>query len=173
MIKGGKGGSKTLTGLRFEERTDLRSVFNQIKNYNVKGNDLFFNDALVASFYKKHNLYSKLLKDLKIHSESRLSKKLLPDETIFVRSNNILFIVEMKFQNVAGSVDEKLQTCDFKKKQYIKLFKGSKITIKYVYVLNDWFKKKEYKDTLDYIKAVGCDYFFEELPLNFLGLPKP
>ncbi len=29
--------------------------------------------------------------------------------------NNILFIIECKHQEVAGSVDEKLQTYDFKK----------------------------------------------------------
>ena len=32
--------------------------------------------------------------------------------------------------------------------------------------LNDWFRDHVYKDTLDYIKSVGCDYCFEELPLE-------
>ena len=35
-----------------------------------------------------------------------------------------LFIIEVKYQQVEGSVDEKLQTCDFKRKQYLKLVVG-------------------------------------------------
>jgi hypothetical protein len=81
--------------------------------------------------------------------------------------------IEIKFQGVTGSVDEKLQTCDFENQQHKKLLAPLNITVKYAYVLNDWFKKKEYKDVLDYVKSVGCYYFFEELPLDFLDLPKP
>ena len=62
---------------------------------------------------------------------------LLPDETIFVLANNTLFIIEMKFQKVAGSVDEKLQTCDFKKKQYEKLLSGTGIRVEYCYILSE------------------------------------
>lgn len=79
----------------------------------------------------------------------------------------------MKFQGVAGSVDEKLQTCDFKKKQYQKLLDGTGIKVEYCYVINDWFNNKSYRDTLNYIQSVGCFYFFGELPLSFLGLPQP
>ena len=74
---------------------------------------------------------------------------------------------------LAGSVDEKLQTCDFKLRQYKKMFEPIGLNVKYVYVLNDWFKKKEYADVLAYIKSVDCDYFFNELPLSYLGLPVP
>ncbi|MGE4547689.1 MAG: hypothetical protein AB7E28_07955 [Desulfurella sp.] len=45
--------------------------------------------------------------------------------------------------------------------------------MEYVYVLNDWFRKKEYKDVLDYIQSVNCHYKFNELPLSWLGLPVP
>lgn len=84
-----------------------------------------------------------------------------------------MFIIKIKFQGVAGSVDEKLQTCDFKNRQYQKLLSPLYIQVKYVYVLNDWFKKDEYKDVLGFVKSVGCYYFFNEIPLDFLGLPKP
>ena len=87
-------------------------------------------------------------------------------------ANNTLFVVELKFQEVAGSVDEKLQTCHFKLRQYRKLLNGTDVKVEYLYVLNGWFKKPEYVDVLEYIKEVGCHYFFEELPLKFLGLPE-
>lgn len=79
----------------------------------------------------------------------------------------------MKFQRVAGSVDEKLQTCDFKKKQYKKLFSALNYEVEYIYILSDWFRKEEYKDTRDYIISVGCKLYFEYLPLNEIGLPVP
>ena len=70
-----------------------------------------------------------------------------------------------------GSVDEKLQTCDFKRKQYMKLVSGLGLTVKYVYVLNEWFSKKHYKDVLRYITSMGCHYKFDEIPVEWLGLP--
>jgi hypothetical protein len=65
-----------------------------------------------------------------------------------------------------------LQTCDFKRKQYVKLVHQIGLKVEYVYVLNDWFKHPRYKDVLDYIHAMGCHYKFNELPLAWLGLPQ-
>ena len=103
--------------------------------------------------------------------KSILSKKLLPD-ALLVIIRETLFIIEVKYQQVAGSVDEKLQTCDFKRKQYLKLVQPLGIKVEYVYVLNDWFKHPSYKDVLAYINSVNCHYKFNELPLSWLGLPK-
>lgn len=173
MIDGGKGGARTnIHGLAFERRVDLREVFNKLDGYEVKENDLYFDDKIVGKFYKKHGLYSGLLKEHKIDASKIISKKLLPDETLLVLKSNTLFIIEMKFQKTPGSVDEKLQTCDYKLKQYKKILRGSGIQVKYIYILNDWFRKKEYKDTLDYIKSVDCDYYFNELKFSVLGLPE-
>lgn len=171
MIKGGKGGAKTLTGLRFEKRIDLKKLFTRNPRYSVKGNDLLFDNEKVAEIYKKNEVYSRFLKKLNIDWKPLISKRLLPDNSVFVIKNNIWFIIEIKFQKVAGSVDEKLQTCEFKKKQYEKLVAEKGIKVEYVYVLNDWFKSEEYKDTLEYVNSVGCHYFFKEVPFQFLGLP--
>jgi len=95
----------------------------------------------------------------------------LPDNGLFVIVRDTLFIIEIKFQQVAGSVDEKLQTCDFKRKLYTKLVHSLGWRVEYVYVLNNWFKEDCYKDTLDYIQSVNCHYMFNEIPLKWLGLP--
>ncbi len=87
--------------------------------------------------------------------------------------NNTLFVIEKKTQTVGGSVDEKLQTCDFKKKQYKKLMSTINVDFEYIYILDGWFKHPSYKDTLDYVISVGCQYYFEYLPLKKLGLPVP
>ncbi len=174
MIRGGKGGRNPLkNGLPFEQRADFATVISKVPGYSVKDDCIIFEGKDVARLYKKNKLYSKLLKPLGVDVEAIVSKKLLPDDAVLVLINKTLYIVEVKFQTVSGSVDEKLQTCDFKLKQYQKLMKPLGLKVRYVYVLNDWFKKKEYKDVLEYVKSVGCDYFFNELPLSYLGLPVP
>jgi hypothetical protein len=168
MIKGGKGGSNTQTGLRFEKRINLASAIDALNDYDVKGDDVFFKDKKVAQLFTKNKLYKNLLEDKGVNYKNIISKRLLPDEAILI--GNTLFIVEMKFQYVAGSVDEKLQTCDFKRKQYVKLLEPIGIKVEYIYVLNDWFKKEEYRDVLSYVESVGCHYYFNEIPLKVIGL---
>ena len=173
MIKNGKGGGNTRTGLVFEGKTDLATFLNAQPHYKVVEHDVFYENDKVAEIYKKHNFYSVFLSKLHIDWEQHISKQLLPDDSIFVLRNNVLYIIECKHQQVGGSVDEKLQTCDFKRKEYKKLMAPANIDVEYIYLLDDWFKNPKYKDTLDYIHSVGCDYYFEYIPLKRLGLPVP
>lgn len=47
------------------------------------------------------------------------------------------------------------------------------IDVEYIYLLDNWFRNERYADVLDYIHSVGCDYYFEYIPLTRLGLPVP
>lgn len=47
------------------------------------------------------------------------------------------------------------------------------IKVQYMYLLDNWFRDPKYKDVLDYIISVGCQYYFEYIPLVELGLPVP
>lgn len=131
----------TTTGLLFEEKVRMEQI----------GEDI-----------SKHALY-RFLKDKGVDWKDYLSKKLLPDEAYFDEENNRVIIYEKKYQQTAGSADEKPQTCAFKIYQFRRLFAALGITdVQYIYIFNDWFKKPEYKDMLDYIKSVdGCDYIFK------------
>lgn len=131
----------TTTGLLFEEKVRMEKI----------GEDI-----------SKHALY-RFLKDKGVDWKDYLSKKLLPDEAYFDEENNRVIIYEKKYQQTAGSADEKPQTCAFKIYQFRRLFAALGITdVQYIYIFNDWFKKPEYKDMLDYIKSVdGCDYIFK------------
>ncbi|SDE27201.1 PD-(D/E)XK nuclease superfamily protein [Riemerella columbipharyngis] len=172
MIIGGKGGGNTKTGLIFEGKTDLSTFLNAQKDYKVDNGKVYYKKKLVGRIFKKHGFY-KFLEELRINWKDLISKKLLPDDSIFVIIANTLFVIECKFQQVAGSVDEKLQTCDFKRKQYQKLLSKANIEVEYIYLLSDWFRNPSYKDVLDYIHSVHCYYFFEYIPLAKLGLPVP
>jgi hypothetical protein len=169
----GVGGANTKTGLVFEGKTDLATFLNAQIGYDVlaDGTVTYLNE-IVGRIFKKSGLY-RFLAEFKINWTKILSKRLFPDDSIFVIINNTLFIIECKFQQVEGSVDEKLQTCDFKKKQYQKLLAQANIQVEYIYLLSDWFRNPKYKDVLDYIISVNCHYFFEYVPLTLLGLPVP
>ncbi len=177
MKENGIGGANTRTGLIFEGKTDLQTFLCSQTGYSCLQNkngwvSVFYNNEEVASIFKKSALY-KFLDYRKVEWRSVLSKKLLPDDSIYVVINNTFFVIECKFQQVAGSVDEKLQTCDFKKKQYKKLLAQLNMEVEYIYLLSDWFKQRQYKDVLDYIVSVGCSYYFEYIPLTKFGLPVP
>ena len=130
MIKDGIGGANTLTGLAFEGKTDLATFLNKQKGYKVEKDKVYYRDELVARVFKKHQFY-KFLEEYGIDWKEILSKQLLPDDCIYVIIDNTLFIIECKFQQVAGSVDEKLQTCDFKKKQYQKLLELDEVKLNF------------------------------------------
>lgn len=173
MKKGGIGGGNTKTGINFEGEVDFLTLIKKQNGYTVKDHTVFYQGRSVAHVYKKHNFY-KFLKENGINWEGIISAKLLPDDAIFVITNNTFFILEIKFQVIGGSTDEKLQTCDFKIKQYRKLLAKLNVEVQYIYILSDWFNAKKYKDVLDYIITVpGCSYYFKYLPLQKIGLPVP
>ena len=172
MIKGGKGGGNTITGLAYEGKVDLATYLSRQKGYSVLDTEVFYRGVLVARVFKKYGFY-KFLEEYDIRWDDYISCRLLPDNCIYVIVNNTLFIIEVKHQCTPGSVDEKLQTCDFKKKQYMKLLARLNIEVEYVYILSSWFKDPRYKDVLDYIHSVNCQYYFDYIPLQKLGLPVP
>ena len=166
------GGARTNeNGLRFEQDTSLADALitagysftsrNAVRN--ATGNTI----TLIAS---KHRFYRDLLKPEGVDWRNYISKKMLPDEAILNFENKTVYIIEKKFQHDAGSVDEKLQTCNFKKKQYEKLLYDTPYSVEYLYVCNDWFMDESYRDVHEYIQDVGCHIFFNEIPLEFLGL---
>ncbi len=134
MYKGGGGGGNTVTGLIYEGTVDLSAYLSEQKNYEVKDSEVLYKGEVVAYVFKKHEFYT-FLKANGVDWKQIISRKLLPDNCIYVIVNNTLYIIEVKNQNVGGSVDEKLQTCDFKRKQYIKLLSQLNIEVKYLYFL--------------------------------------
>lgn len=178
MIEGGKGGAHTRTGLIFEEDRDIRRLFEKIPGYQINpssnktGYAVYFRENLLAYCFKKREFYNflSLFPDY-MNNFNKPSWMSEPDCAILNLEQKTLFIIEVKYQNVRGSVDEKLQTCDFKRQQYMKLVGHLGWRVEYVFLLNDWFKQPKYKDVLSYIEWVNCHYFFNEVPLSWLGFP--
>lgn len=164
------GGSQTnANGLRFEQTTDLNTAFVNA-GYKVEDSYVYKGDDKIGLSTPKHRIYKYFLVLNGINYTDFNSKKWLPDEAFINFKNKTVYIIEKKFQNGPGSVDEKLPGCDFKKKEYEKLFCNLKYKVVFVYLFNDWFGNEKYRDVLEYIRSVDCYYFYNEIPLKFLGL---
>ncbi|HHZ00798.1 MAG TPA: hypothetical protein GYA03_06855 [Tissierellia bacterium] len=169
----GGGANTNANGLRFEQETSLSEALNAAGYVLDKNGYVFrscFSEKPIALSAPKYKLYERILNPSGVNWREIISKQMLPDEALLNLRTNTIYIIEKKFQNCSGSVDEKLQTCGFKKMQYQKLFAPLGIGVEYFYVCNDWFLRDEYRDVRDYIVSVGCHIFFNEIPLHYLGL---
>jgi hypothetical protein len=171
MYKGGKYGNSTRTGLAFEAKTGLAEALESIEGISIErtSGKVFLGGQEVGQMLGKHDLY-RYLNKRGVQWQKHLSKRLIPDDAILVYDSAVLTILEKKYQQVAGSVDEKLQTCAFKLQQYKRLVEELGVEVQYTYVLNDWFLKPEYKDVLNYVRESGCNYYFNEVPIEHFGL---
>jgi len=126
---GAGGANTTLNGGKFEEETKTTQKEVNFKNLLiVKGRQL---KEVLSKVYKKP------------------LKELIPDEVIIDPDNKRIFILEKKFQNRAGSVDEKIQSGEFKKWKYERMY-APEYSIHYAYVLSDWFKQPCYNDVWEF-----------------------
>lgn len=167
------GGSQTnKNGLSFERDTSLNEALISA-GYIIKAEKVYDrNNKIIGLSIPKNDLYKKYLEKQNINYKDYNSKKWLPDDAFLNFNNKTIYIIEKKYQQTSGSVDEKLPNCDFKKKEYEKLFNPLNIDVEFIYVFNNWFKNSQYDDILKYITDVGCMYYYNEIPFNALGLEK-
>lgn len=157
----GAGGSNTnKNGLPYEEMTDLKS------EYNIQSSDKhsimikFFNYDKIFKMSKQSHLFKSMDKyvdknTIKAHGCKN------PDECYIDEEDMTMFILEKKFQQVGGSVCEKIQTPDFKIWQYSKQFPDFRIV--YMYCLSDWFKEN-CKAELEYLEYKKIPVFWGNDP---------
>jgi hypothetical protein len=168
-VRGGTGGANTnKTGLAFERKTDLAQALREA-DFTVENFKVYDGSELVGELAGKFQLY-KFLEAREVAWKERISGRLLPDDAIYSIAGNKLTVVEKKWQEVSGSVDEKLQTVGFKMRQYNRLLDGTGIEFKFIYLLNDWFTQPQYADVLQYIIETGGNYHFNSVPLEELEL---
>ena len=164
------GGARTnQNGLHFEQTTSLDDALCNA-GYTIINHTIYRGSQQIGMSVPQKKLYTYFLNPHGIHYYDYNSKEWRPDEAFVNFENNTVYIIEKKFQNCAGSVDEKLPGCHFKKLEYQKLFNPLHFDVEFIYIFNDWFLDERYRDTLDYIEYMGCHYFYNELPLYFLGL---
>ena len=152
----GGGALPNKHALWYEEYTDLEEALRKagfdIREYETC-KKVFNGLHQVGLVTKKYGFY-KTFDHLNNNKwKQYISKRLLPDDVFVNTDKKIVFIIEKKYQEDAGSVDEKLQTVDFKIKEYQKMLPGWEV--RFIYLLNDYFDKDCYHDVFDYIRKVG------------------
>jgi hypothetical protein len=178
MKKGGIGGANTQTGNLFEEKVDLNNTVKETKDFRIKSTnindvyEIFYNNESYGFSMKKHSFHYFLNAKMNVNAKNIWSKNLLPDQCFYNTKNKTLYIAEVKWQETPGTADEKPQTCSFKLRQYKRLIENIDDIedVKYFYIFNDWFKKSCYKDMLEFIIEANCHYFFDDFPLDFIGI---
>ena len=156
----GAGGAGTnANGLPYEIKTDLSSHFIEVSSDKTcklikfhQHTDLIYTYSLQAQFLKMMREKGYLDTEVAMaHGSKR------PDESVLDDKNNIVFIIEKKFQEVSGSVCEKIQTGPFKLYHYKRLF--PKHHVVYIYCLSDWFKTNCVAE-LEYLKNENIPVFY-------------
>jgi len=187
MKKGGVGGAKTAkSGSEFEALSDDKllkaletSGFEQIlllglnsSGNGVHGLSMERAGCKIDIFYKA-GIYKYFFEPRKINAREIFSARLEPDSAIYSHRKKVLTIIEKKQQTGAGSVAEKLQTCDYKRYYYETLLKGTGVKLEIIWLLGSYFydNKSGLASVFEYMESKGSKYIFgEELPLEELTL---
>ena len=165
------GGFRTnQNGLQFEQTTSLNSALINA-GFDVNHYDVYLNGTLIGQSINKAAFSNIFLREHGINYLDYNSKRWDPDEAFINEINRTVYIIEKKFQSQGGSVDEKLATFPFKIREYRKLLYPINYDVQYMYLLSsNWFDTPKYQDYYDYMDELGCPYYFDNLPLNALGL---
>ena len=164
----GAGGSNTnKNGLEFERNIDLKKNYtilskknkiNEINEIRFNGTDTHFIEVPKKKLQKYMKSKNKMNTTITIAHGCKE-----PDEAYIDENKKLLFIIEKKFQQVGGSVCEKLQTAVFKREHYRDLF--PEYRIEYIYCLSDWFIKN-CKAEIQFLNKNNFKIFFGKTKEN-------
>ena len=172
-VKGGSGGANTSSGLHFEKKTSLKEAFLRA-GFSLEGNDVHKDSRKIGTICSREKVFYALLDERSGFEPGQakrlLSKHLKPDEAFLNFETRTIYIIEKKFQEKPGSVDEKPQTVRFKQRQYGRLTQAADLNVEYFFLFNCWYANPKYDDMLEYIESEGSAYFFNDIPLAALGI---
>ena len=156
----GAGGAKTNhNGLSFEEKTSIEPKLDEykytkkdIKIKNKKGVYYEYKDDNINIIYFKKNSF-KLYFEKEFNFQSSAIYR-QPDEAYLIKINNeyILKILEKKNQNVEGSVEDKLKTGAFNRREYELMVNNDthKFKIVYCFCVSKFLQDKLESDNIKY-----------------------
>lgn len=196
MKKNGTGGANTNAhGLKFEDKTSLAARIDRdlSDKYELKRHDPNSKKSpqavdvirkedqkLIGVLAAKGRFYD-LLKE-RYNLENVDSKEWYPDEAFFNFETNTVYIIEKKWQQTNGSVDEKLLGFPNKRLLYQKIFnqlsKEPKVTVEFGglfgpsswWLKNDGVSVERYRDTFDILRMEGVRVFFDDYEYWWFGL---
>lgn len=151
----------------------LTDIFLKKAGYQVIFNDLYYNRIQICSFYNKKEFYAKYLYSLKIDFFRKTKNHLYYDNCSFISSDNILYVIDYKFLYLIGNIKDKIKNLKVKHSAYKKILKEKKIKVKYILLLDSFYKEDSNKEILDWLEKNHFKYFFDKLPLIEMNFPIP
>ena len=187
MKRGGIGGSYTAkAGSTFERDTDevFISQLNEIgytehnayklngSKGTLHGRTLVNSSGEKIEIFYKSGIYKLFFEPRGLNYKDFFSARLEPDTAIYSEKTKTLTIIEKKQMSAPGSVAEKLQTCDYKRKYYETLTSSLGVKVSIYWVLGEYFKKQEnqLRSVYEYMLSKGSKYYFGELPVGELEI---
>ena len=187
MKQGGTGGSHTArVGSSFEIKVDetLLTDLNLIGYFEttilrltgssgpIHGRILQNELGEKLELFYKSGVYKLFFEPRGIDYRNHFSARLEPDIAIYSEKTQTLTVIEIKQMTAAGSVAEKLQTCDYKRFYYETLASQLSVKVSISWVLGEYFKTKEnqFQSVYEYMLTKGSKYFFGALPVNELEI---
>lgn len=165
---------------RSRKKTDFSQMVSSLKEYQIeeinfkdkkksKAYKVYRNAKLIGKIMSKHRFYNFLADE---NIESTNSKGWLPDEAFINFENHTVYIIEKKWQEVKGSVDEKLLGLGNKRRLYQRLLDKAEnpYSVQFVFVGNDYFLNEEHKDVLEMLRGDGVTIMIDKIDMKFFGL---
>lgn len=187
MKKGGVGGAKAQkAGADFEASTSedliqklVKQGYKIAKEHRLAGSSGTLHGVSLVSpknskleIYYQDGIYKLFFEPRGIDWREHFSARLKPDSAIYSEKTKTLTIIEKKQQEGAGSVAEKLQTCDYKMIYYSKLVSGMGIKVELVWQLGQYFVDQEanLKSIFEYMMSRGSRHYFLTIPIDGLNI---
>jgi len=153
---GAGGANTTFNGSSFEKKTSIenkllengytKTIFNNKQTFGYYFEYVNENYKIIYLTQSGFRLYFKLKYNIDVYRN--------PDEAFLIIKEDkyYLKILEKKNQNVAGSVEDKLKTGQFNRREYEKMFKDSSlnIIISYSFCVSQYLKKQLNSNTKKY-----------------------
>jgi hypothetical protein len=153
----GAGGANTnANGLSFEDATEPQEFYEVLKKCKHH-QEIRFHDCQKTYILTKRAGFSNYMGENMDKTIEALHGAKQPDETYIDEEEKVVFIIEKKFQQTSGSVNEKLQTYPNKIRNYQRRIPDYKIV--YVYCLAEWFRTY-CKAEIQYLKEDNIPFFW-------------
>jgi hypothetical protein len=147
----GAGGANTnINGLKFEDKTSCENILNKNKFCKkILDNKSYYLEKKIGDatiIYLKQYAFQKYMKTI-----YNLDTYRKPDEAFIIKHDDKLYlkIVEKKNQNRDGSVEDKLKTGAFNRREY-ELMLNNKFIVEYVFCVSKFLQNKFISNKLKY-----------------------
>ena len=135
----GAGGSNTnKNGLEYENQKDLSTEYDVIEKKSTHEKIVFKRYPDKTFITGRKSQFMKYLSNEENKDIPKCHGTKEPDCWFISENSNTIYIVELKFQQGGGSVCEKIQTCNYKIRNFKDRYPNKKIH--YVYGLHEWFR---------------------------------